>query len=281
MNWRLKPGACLSPSPRRRVIAAFTLIEVLLAVGITAGLLLVVLYFHHQTAALRVGLLEESARLTAARQLMGRLSRELACMAPAEGAFRGDSRSIEFSWHRQPSSSGDPSGIGLEKVTRLRYESRVDEESRMTSALSRRATDSEIAAPSDVEAESGSVYALLDSMSESANTPAGAVTYGAIRFARFRFWDGTEWAEAWEASDPPHGVEVILGFYPADEDVTSEDYPDEMFRRLIPVLALGPTNVVTTGPSLAGPAENADRPDEDAPMPDAPPERNRERGGRP
>jgi hypothetical protein len=49
----------------RRVRAAFTLVEVLLAVGIIAGLLMVVLYFYQQAAELRTELLLDAERSSA------------------------------------------------------------------------------------------------------------------------------------------------------------------------------------------------------------------------
>lgn len=224
----------------------FTLIEVLLATGITAGLLLVALFFHQQSAALRNGLLDESARLTAVRQVMGRLSRELAGMAPEAGAFAGDSRSIAFVWRRPPVGSAVP-GAALDELCRVRYEAVVDEETQETAPLRRTETPLETSEPALDEPESGSVYALME---PSAATDGAAMdgeavetTYRGIAFAQFRFWDGEVWTETWEAGVPPLGVEVSLGFVPATESATAEDYDAELFRRLIPVLAAGPVAI--------------------------------------
>src|SRR5688572_29016155 len=57
--------------------AAFTLVEVLLAVGIVAGLLVVVLFFYQQAAQLRTELLLDAERSSSARLLMERLTAEL------------------------------------------------------------------------------------------------------------------------------------------------------------------------------------------------------------
>src|SRR5688572_24203718 len=56
---------------------AFTLVEVLLAVGIVAGLLVVVLFFYQQAAQLRTELLVDAERSSSARLLMERLTTEL------------------------------------------------------------------------------------------------------------------------------------------------------------------------------------------------------------
>ncbi|MCP5518472.1 MAG: hypothetical protein H7A45_14560 [Verrucomicrobiales bacterium] len=232
-------------------IRGFTLIEVLLATGITAGLLLVALFFHQQSAALRNGLLDESAQLTAVRQIMARLSRELAGLAPEAGLFRGDSRSIEFVWRRPPGTAPDGLGDAVDGLQRVRYESALDEETEETGPLRRNETPIERDAPESVESEpeSGSVYAFMED-ADGAEDPggvSGGVSLAGIRFAQFRFWNGEDWTETWGAPEPPLGVEVSLGFLPALETVTAEDYPAELFRRLIPVLATGPVTLDVGG----------------------------------
>ena len=76
------PGSATACAALRRARGAsacrgFTLIEVLLAIGIAAGILMVVLFFYRQSEDLRTSLLQETSRISAARLIMQRLTREL------------------------------------------------------------------------------------------------------------------------------------------------------------------------------------------------------------
>src|SRR5688572_27247709 len=79
--------------------AAFTLVEVLLAVGIVAGLLVVVLFFYQQAAQLRTELLLDAERTSSARLLMERLTAELRTARAHtfyETPLVGDSTYLQF-----------------------------------------------------------------------------------------------------------------------------------------------------------------------------------------
>ncbi|MFM8469251.1 MAG: type II secretion system protein J, partial [Limisphaerales bacterium] len=86
---------------RRR--AAFTLLEVVLALTIAIGILVAALAFHEQATTLRGQLLQESERLAAVRQIMDRLAADLR-LAPvnAQAGFTGDSNSLRFVTTRLP-----------------------------------------------------------------------------------------------------------------------------------------------------------------------------------
>ena len=58
-------------SPRAR--HAFTLIEVVLAISIAIGIMLVLLFFYNQAATLRVQLVQQAERLSTIRLLMDRI----------------------------------------------------------------------------------------------------------------------------------------------------------------------------------------------------------------
>src|SRR5439155_8813829 len=64
----LRPGA---------LSRGFTLVEVILAIGIAIGILMVALYLHSQATNLRAQLLRESERIAAMRLVMERLTSEL------------------------------------------------------------------------------------------------------------------------------------------------------------------------------------------------------------
>ena len=71
-----------------------------------------------------------------------------------------------------------------------------------------------------------------------------------IQFLRFRYWDGSTWSETWSAPDLPIGVEVSLGGEPLPPESTAEEYPFELYRRVIYL----PNHAFGRPPSAAGPA---------------------------
>jgi len=54
-----------------------------------------------------------------------------------------------------------------------------------------------------------------------------------VKFLHVRYWEGADWIESWAGGDMPAAVEITLGFQPLPEDYEPEDYPYEIFRRVI------------------------------------------------
>jgi type II secretory pathway pseudopilin PulG len=84
-----------SLSPRLLFFAvgarAFTLVEVILAISIAIGILVVALFFHSQASHLRAQLLDESDRIAAIRLVMERLTAELrSAFEQPQYGFTGD-----------------------------------------------------------------------------------------------------------------------------------------------------------------------------------------------
>ena len=69
--------------------AGFTLLEVMIAVLIACGLLVVVLFYYHQAANLREALLKESSRITSVRLLLDRITAELRTAVPGSDLYPG------------------------------------------------------------------------------------------------------------------------------------------------------------------------------------------------
>src|SRR5947199_3692942 len=84
---------------RARARRAFTLIEVVLAIGIAIGIMLVLLFFYNQAANLRAQLMQEAERLSTVRLLMDRITMELRTSRPHaffEATFIGDTNFMQF-----------------------------------------------------------------------------------------------------------------------------------------------------------------------------------------
>lgn len=212
-------------SPSRR---AFTLIEVILAVVIAAGLLTVGFSFYHRAADLRTQLQDESERLTTIRLLTDRLSSDLrtAFAEPRQG-FTGGPDSMRFVHAGSPSPMDITDGA-LKLVT---YGVVTNAEGTNNIVVGFNRTEVPL-----VE------YPL-------ANTNETALSFNggmdptvmtnrvvepltrAIRYVHFRYFDGSAWREAWDGVDLPMGVEMTFGTdpQPAEEDT----YPFEIFQRVV------------------------------------------------
>jgi type II secretory pathway component PulJ len=222
--------------------AAFTLLEVVLAIIIAIAILVAALAFHHQATTLRGALLTESERLAAVRQIMDRLTADLR-VAPVHNqvGFTGDSNSLRFVTTRLPLAaggfdsdlkrvtyramlSGDATNLTVSGLQRV-------EEPAVELILSPLAP-ANASAPEPVGDAAEQLAAGLTNTTASATAPGEPLTE-AIRFLNFRFWDGTAWRDSWSGVAPPPGVEISLGFEPLPPELTPDQYPGEVFRRVI------------------------------------------------
>lgn len=266
MNLCLAETPSRNPAHRRR---AFTLLEVLLAVGIAGALLAVALFFYRQATTFRDGVLDEMARLGAARQLMSRLASELTCLAPEAGSLRGTASEIEFAF--AAIRAAGESDAGLHQVRYALPEPAPDAEpDAAPPRLQRRETSLTPSEPADEATGEANLvtFGSLLSESEEPPPPAGQAPIPEVGFFQLRYWDGDEWQESWDATEPPLGIEVTLGFQPPEEDAWPEDYPHEVFRRLIALPVMGAPEVDTSGGSRRAGGETA-RSGSGAPPPDA------------
>jgi type II secretory pathway pseudopilin PulG len=221
----------------RRKRRAFTLIEVVLAIAITIGMLGVVLYFYQQASHLRLEMLEQAESISAARLVMDRLTTELRCASAhgtEEKGLIGSSDSISFTSRTGPqfvSWSGDESGAVPPEsdLVRIRYA--------LAGGLQRwqeplvAFLQPEPTGPLTITGED-----LSDEPSEEELDSNGAdpLLTEHIRYLRFRYWNGAAWQEQWTSWSLPKGIEVSVGREPLPEDLEEEEeYPFELFRRVI------------------------------------------------
>ena len=226
---------------------AFTLLEVLLAISIAAGMLAVVLFFYTQAANLRVHVFYETGRVSAVRLLLDRLTTELS-HARRCGSFQaglhGGSDNLEFVRLDLPIAPGrtnsvDPALAPPSSPFRLvRYAVLLSGDGTNVTGLTR----------SEEPLLKKTVEVVDDEDLSSTNTTIlrrGPVAIDQIRFLRFRYWNGMMWTNSWNAAELPSGVEVSLGAEPLPEETTPDEYPYELFRRVIYL----PTHT-TSPPSL-------------------------------
>ena len=224
---------------RRRVREAFTLVEVLLAVGIVAGLLMVVLYFYQQAAELRTELLLDAERSSAARLLMDRLTTELRAARSHtfyEVPLVGDATYLQFITTDLPSQTAW-TGERLGRITKpesdlklVSYGAELSLEDTNVVGLAR----SEEAL---VELRPSAASEATLSAGESTNKTNRILITEAFKYVRFRYYDGYKWLENWNDTFLPKGVEVTLGSESMPADMEAGAYPYEVFRRVIAIPA--------------------------------------------
>jgi type II secretory pathway pseudopilin PulG len=216
--------------------AAFTLVEIILAIGIAVGLLIVAMLFYRQAADLRGEILQESERVATVRLLLDRMAGDLRAALPKSGAgheFLGDTGSLSFTKSVfVPADAGAAGG----DLVRVVFSTVVSNEGTNTLVSGFDRTEEPLGSarkPLAVPlATAGSTNLLLNASLETTNRVTEPLT-DLIRFAHFRYWDGAEWQEGWTNASPPAGVEVVLGVDPLPEGVTSDEYPFEQFRRVV------------------------------------------------
>ncbi len=272
-----------SANPRAR---GFSLLEVVLAIGISVGLLLAVMYFYRQAADLRGQAVRESEKLRETRLIMQRCSDELRRIFrhPDLVSFSGDSNSIQFVATFLPDRT-QWNGADMGRATRpetdlalIRYvggptrsngfhrsaqalvalrnpdvDSALDEYDDLAEPDEDMTEDEEVAETEEAEdvVDPGAAEGMDATAKEEAGMADEAEGTGGesgatfptlarpnlltenIRFSRFRFWGGEEWQDAWSGGAPPQAVEISLGFEPLPEMTEPDQYPHELFRRVI------------------------------------------------
>jgi len=264
--------------------AGFSLLEVLLAIGIAVGLMMVVLYFYRQAAELRTQAVAESEKIRETRLVMQKLNDELRLVFQHEkaGSFSGNSNSIQFVTTHLPDRSqwsgaemgratrpetdlilvryvGGPTRSNgfyrsaqalvamrdpnadpaLDELDDLEEEEMADEDEGTGDGETDAAEDAESDdSGGEEEQEEGEMDAggeeETDGSAGAADTLAlPRILTENIRFSRFRFWGGEEWQDSWSGASSPPAIEISLGFEPLPEMMVPDEYPYELFRRVI------------------------------------------------
>lgn len=260
---------------RLRFAAAFTILEVMLAIVIATGLLATAMYYYQQAARFRNDLLEETERIGSARLILDRLSTELRCSlyhpARSVGA-KGGADWIEFlkssvpsqaSWRVQTESESPAypeTGYRL-----IRYEllkkplpsGSLDNEAnqqmveQMTSQTVRRSGDTNDVLASLMQGDAiNRIERRLLSAKASTNSVV-ALRINPVRitdrlkYLKFRYLNGSAWVNTWPGPQLPLGVEVSLGIEPMSATNLLEDYTNHVFRRIIRIPTWASANSVT------------------------------------
>jgi len=269
---------------RHRFIAAFTILEVMLAIVITTGLLATAMYYYQQAARFRNDLLEETERISSARLILDRLSTELRCSLhhPVRRiGVKGGSDWIEFlktsvpsraSWRIQAES--DPPHYPETGYRLVRYEllkkpilqGSLDNEanqSMVEDMTSQIVVEPGVTDEAMVSLMQGDAINRIERRLLAAKVSTNNVVQVRIdpvritdrlKYLRFRYLNDGIWADAWPGPQPPVGVEVSLGIEPMPATNLLEEYTNHVFRR---VIRIPPTAAFLTAVSSDGDSSGA------------------------
>jgi type II secretory pathway pseudopilin PulG len=241
------------PRIARAKASAFTLVEVLLALGIAIGLLAVALYFYSQAADLRTQLIQETERISATRLIMERLTADLRSarndLTTGQG-LSGDATSLRFLKTDLPSRAawlaGQTGRVPYPetdlKLVSYGLGTALEGTNLVVSGFVR--TEQPFVEPRRVRETPRASSGATETAAEKQTGPEPVTD--AIHYARFRYWDGSQWSDSWNATELPLGVEVSLGGDPLPEGTAPEEYPWELFRRVIYLPGNGGKNVMLT-----------------------------------
>ncbi len=241
-----------------RRAAAFTLLEVLLAIGLASGLLGALFSFSTYAMNCRALVVKKIEFVTAERGVMDHLTNELrsAMVYPFLNiGMTSDGNTISFISSSLPGPAAwvtpkvdetpPPPEQDLQMMT---YRLRVDEETGEVTGLER-ACQKILAAES---ATAGIETQLVSSQ---------------IRYIKFRFFDGEIWRDAWRDSEQqedgdtpaallPVAVEIVLGGEAVPQDMAVDEYmkTSTVFRRVVFVPSGGAASagIKTIGASAGG-----------------------------
>lgn len=238
---------CRSPQHRY----GFTLIEVMLAIGISVGLLIVALVFYQQAAHLRNQLLEETEKLSAIRLAMDRMTTDLrTVVSSAQQGFFGTATSLQFARGGAVDlkSLGDSvRGRGTTPVTELRLVSyrlltMLEGTNAMVQGMERTEEPLFIGSPrlgsvSPLASAATNAMGLVRTNTSqiSTNMALSDAVIGAIRQLRLRYWNGSAWMEDWNEAFAPPGVEITLSSEPKREEASPmlDETEEDVFRRVV------------------------------------------------
>ena len=218
-------------------VGGFTLIEVILAVAIATGILLVALVLYNQAAQLRSQILQESDRLSAMRLVLDRVASDLrsaqAVAAPGN-EFVGDANSMKFARLALATPMTGLSDVAvLNQADWVRIFLMTSMETNGTqivvNALNRR---EEPVRGKTLLSESRPLGGAVESMLNATNKLYETLS-DFVRFVRFRYWNGSAWAASWSNSVPPAGVEIVLATESLPDDALPDALPPEPFRRVV------------------------------------------------
>lgn len=221
----------------------FTLVEVLLAIGVIMVIATGLMVLYQQAVDGRARVVRHAEKASNIRTFMDQMTREIRTSRtdPGRGlALRGSESSIEFLTTALPLAymwtiselDGVPAGADARLVGyRLDMIAYADGSSDVGLVRSER------------------MLAATGNTAFTASQFAQPVSEY-VRFLRFRYWDGANWITNWTSGNLPGGIEVTVGFEYLPEDTDPADYPYFTYKRVISLPATAIRTIPPDDPDL-------------------------------
>ncbi|MBI5722770.1 MAG: hypothetical protein HZA50_02345 [Planctomycetes bacterium] len=214
--------------PARR---AFTLMEVILAVAMSAALLTGVMSLQSSATDTRNSLMADAQRSAARRLVMDRLTTELAAAVVypfINLGLEGQTDNVSFITACLPGQAA----WAVRNIT----EAPISPEFDLQKLVYRPSTvtdDNGLARVVGIERTCQKIVAAKTAQ-EGVEIQVQFIT-SQFKFIRLRYWDDSskQWMDSWNQRDLPLGVEVSLGAEPLPENTDPVDYPYEVHSRII------------------------------------------------
>jgi type II secretory pathway pseudopilin PulG len=248
---------------RRR---AFTLVEIVLAILIISGIMVVLLYFYHRAAMVRQAALQEAEFLSTMRMFMEQLSAELRTARVVEDQFvglEGTSNSLTFICTSVPQMarwiSSTNEMVTLPPTTDLKRVSyQLIGGTNLTQPRGLDRHEELLLAGAFTSGTNATEFVDVTETNTVESADAGATNMvvrrlpltDKIQHLQFRYWQGTNWLESWRGLDLPAGIEVIVARDAMPAEGLTEGDVFEIFRRVIFLPNSDhPDNVVVRAPA--------------------------------
>lgn len=218
---------------------AFTLLEVVLALSLTVGLLGGVLGFYRHVLNVRTAVVRQAERVASVRLVMDRITGELrgAMVYPFLGFGMDGQVDVEGKTCRMKFISVSlpgPAAWAVRKTT----EDPIPPEYDMQLVGYRLLTVEDEQGVGQIVGLERTCQKILGARTAEEGPDkeiVPALLSGHIKFLRFRYWQDNDWVDTWSEGGLPLAVEITLGAEPLPEDTEPEDYPPEYesHRRVI------------------------------------------------
>jgi type II secretory pathway component PulJ len=238
LQWRDLPACGKQAGARavRRGRSGMTLLEVVLAVALTIGLMMSVMAFYRHVIDVReqlTGEFHQAQRVSARRAVMDRLTDELrsAMVFPfLQLGLSGQAMEVQFVTAGVPSAAvwavTNITEQAPERESDLRivgYRLRVIEDANGQEVIEGLERTEQKTLAAEVIEEGEQIQSTLIAPQ--------------FKFVSFRYWDNqsSEWMTSWGggAGNLPMAVEIVIGAEPLPQDMAPEDYPYATFRRVV------------------------------------------------
>jgi type II secretory pathway pseudopilin PulG len=283
-------SGAMTPRPTRIRCArhgGFTLLEIVLAIGLMIMLTGAIFAFYNATMSMRQDLTDSSDRLFSQRKSLDVSAQDLQSALPyafLPGSFSGGTDQISFMRTVVPSEAVyfPPSAIDAGGITSgVAGDTANDTTGGITGATTGPTT---IPASQPVWESEHDVqmvtYRLrtwvdddnvvhIDGLERTVQRTIAAATAvegsnihaqllsGQVQFVRFQYWDGAAWQDSWSSNRLPLAVRVDLGEVPAEADSNAVDYANPTLWREIYI----PAGQPAAAPAAASqPAEQGTQP---------------------